>query len=157
MDALGTEVWVRRGVRPDALAQPLELALADVGQALTLGTRRRAGVEEDGDGELPPYALGELARELHAVVHGDAAHRHERHDVGRAHPGMLTAMRGEVDARGRHLHGAERGLDGRVRRRHQREHGAVVRGVGLGVEQPDARHPGDRLAQSIEDGLVTTV
>ena len=157
MDALGTEVWVPCGVRPDALAQPLELALADVGQALALGARGRAGIEEDGDRELPPYALGELARELHAVVHRDATHRDERHDVGRSHPGMLTAMRGEVDARGRHLHGAERGLDGRVRRRHEREHRTVVRGVGLDVEQPDARHLGDRLTQGVEDSLVTTV
>src|SRR5256886_4248101 len=37
-------------------------------------------------------AFGEPAREGHAVVHRRVAHRHERHDVGRTHPGMLAGV-----------------------------------------------------------------
>ena len=110
MDLLGTEVGIGRGVRPDALTQSLELSFADVRQALALGACGGAGVQKDGNREFAPHALGELAGELHAIVHGDAPHRHERHDVGGSHAGMLAAMFAEVDARRRHLHRPERRL-----------------------------------------------
>ena len=154
VDLLGTEVGIGRGVRADALPQSLELSFADVRQSLALGACGGAAIQEDRNGELAPHALGELPRELHAIVHGDAPHRHERHDVGRPHARMLAVMFAEVDARRRHLHGAERRFDRRGRRGHEREHRAVVRCIGLDVEELHARHMGDRLAQGVEHGRI---
>src|SRR2546428_13133561 len=51
VDAPRAEVGIGRRVGPDALSQSLELALADVGEARALGTRRGARVQVDGDAD----------------------------------------------------------------------------------------------------------
>ncbi len=57
----------------------------------------------------------------------------------------------EIDPLGRDPHGGERGLDARVGRRHEREHGAVVGRVRLDVEQPDPGHARERGAECLND------
>ena len=84
-------------LRADLLAQPLELAAADVGEVLAVGARGGALVQEDGDLELAPDALAELARERDAVLHRRSLERDEGHDVGGAHARVLAGVRGEVD------------------------------------------------------------
>src|SRR5436309_14148631 len=96
MDAPGPEVGVRSGVPADAVAQSLELALADLGESLALGAGRRPGVEIDGDLELGGDTLAQHPGKRDAVVHYHVAHRDEGHDVGRTQAGMLTRARGEA-------------------------------------------------------------
>ena len=65
----GPEVGRALRRRADLVANALELAAADVGEILAIGARGGALVEEDGDPELAPDALAELAREGDAVLH----------------------------------------------------------------------------------------
>ena len=128
------------GVLADPLAQPLELALPDVGEALARRPRGGVGVEEDGDLELLPDPRAEPLRVPDAVLHRAVLERDERDHVRRAHPRVLALVLREVEqARGRRRH-AERRLDGGVRRPYERHDGAVVVRVHLGAEERDARH-----------------
>ena len=83
--------------RADVVANALELAATHVGEILAVGARGGALVEEDGDAELAPDALAELARERDAVLHRRALERDERDDVGGAHARVLARVRVEVD------------------------------------------------------------
>ena len=157
MDVLRPEVGLGRGVGADPPAQPLELSLADVRKPLALGAPSGLRVQIDRHGQFPPHALGELGRERHTVVHGDAAHRHERHDVGRSHARMLPSVLREIDARGRHPDRAERGLHRRDGRRHEGEHRTVMRRIRLHVEESHARDGHDGRAQGVQHGLVAAL
>ena len=120
--------------------QPLELTAPDVFEVLARRVVRRLLVEEDRDPEAcRRRAAPTSLRERDAVGHRDAFDRHERHDVDGAEPRMLAA----VAAAGRSPRTAartaraiacfeRRGVAG------QREHRAVVRGIGGVVEQADA-------------------
>src|SRR2546422_5176682 len=105
MDAPGSEVGVRSGVPADAVAQSLELALADLGESLALGAGRRPGVEIDGDLELGGDTLAPPPGERDAVGPFHVAHRDEGHDVGRTPAGVLARGLCEVDPLRRHTHG----------------------------------------------------
>ena len=147
MNPGGSEVGCGGGVDTDPIAQAFELSSADVGQPLALGSARGPGVQEDGNAQVAARALGELHRERDALIHRDVAYRHERYHVRGAHARVLAGVGREIDARRRHLHGPKRRLDGGRRRRDEREHRAVVRRVGLDVEQLRSRHGDDRRAQ----------
>src|SRR5258708_27768305 len=68
---------------------------------------------------------------------------------------MLARMFGEIDPLLCDAHRGEGGSDRRGRRRDEREHRAVVRRVGLHIEQLRARHSADRRAQRVDGGGIT--
>jgi len=73
-----------------------------------------------------------------ALAHRHAHQRDERHDVHGAEARMLAAMLAQVDVGNRALEQREdRPLNG-CGRSDEREDGAVVRGIGRRVEEPDA-------------------
>jgi len=67
---------------------------------------------------------------------------------------VRSLMLREIDALRRHAHGAERRLGGGGGRCDEREHRAVMRCVGLNVEQRHGRHRRQRGAQGVERRLV---
>ena len=69
---------------------------------------------------------------------------------------MFALVLREVDARRCFLHRRERGVDGLVHRRDEREDRAVVRRVGRDVEDGDTIDGGDGGANGVNDRLVTT-
>jgi hypothetical protein len=68
---------------------------------------------------------------------------------------VLALVFGEIDPVPRDPHRAERRFGRGLGRRHKREHRAVVRRIGLHVEQPDPRYRAQRRAQGVQDGRVT--
>ena len=79
------------------------------------------------------------------------AQRDERHDVERADAPVHAAMRAHVDRRehGRG-EGERRGLDG-VGRAEEREHRAVMVGIGVDVGEPHARDAADGVGEALDD------
>ncbi len=67
---------------------------------------------------------------------------------------MLARVPGHVDALARDGHRPERRLGGRGGRRHQREHRAVVCGIGLYVEQPYTGDAGEGGTQRVDGRLI---
>src|SRR5256884_2679587 len=157
MDATRAEVRIGGRIGTDALTQALELTLANIRQALPLRPPGRPGIEIDRDQELGRRALAEPPGERHALVHRDVAHGDEGDHVGRAYAGVLAPVLGQVDSFGGDAHGGERGLDRGVRRGDEREHRAVVRCVGLHVEQANAGDGRERRAEGLEGGGVAAL
>lgn len=124
--------------------------VADVGK----GSARGIGgvVQEDRHRKFGGDPIGERTRRVdghgHRFVQGD-----ERHHVERAEPRMDAGMGAEID---RALHPPRQFLEGGegVSRAGagQREHGAVMVGVGVEIEQ---RRPA-RRAEFVEDPRVST-
>src|SRR3989442_14119440 len=63
----------------------------------------------------------------------------------------------QIDALRRYAHGAERRVDGGGGRRDEREYRAVVRCVGVNVEQRHGRHRRQRGAQTVERRVVAAL
>src|SRR5689334_1453071 len=105
MDVLRAEVRIGRWILSDTLFQSLELAFADVGEALPLRACRGPGVQIDRYGELGRGTLAEAASERYTILHRRVAHRHERDDVRRPHPRVLPMVLRHVDPFGRDPHG----------------------------------------------------
>src|SRR5690242_17356010 len=105
MDVLRAKVRIGGWILSDTLFQSLELAFADVGEALPLRPRRGPGVEIDRDGEFSGGALAQATSEHYTIVHRRVAHRHERDDVRRPHPRVFATVLRHVDSLGRDPHG----------------------------------------------------
>ena len=143
--------WVRRGRteigrpphRRHLGGQPLELAAADILEVLAGRIRGGFLVEIDRDLEARRHLGSDFLRERHAVGHGHAFNRHERHHVDGAQPRMLAGVAAEVDIGDRTFEQRQyRSLDaGRVAG--QREHGSVVRRIGGMIEQADTGDTAD--------------
>ena len=94
------------------------------------------------------------ARMRHRIGHAEMPQRHERHDVERADAPVHASVRAHVDGR-------EDGLGQRERRRldgagraHEREHRAVMVGIGVDVGQPHARDAADGVAEALDDAAI---
>jgi hypothetical protein len=144
------EVRLPRSARHPG-CEPFELSTADVLELPACGVRRGFLVQIHRNVEAPRDLRCRRSRQCHAVGHLDATNRHERHDIDRTQPGMLAAMRSEIDRGERHLEEGEHGVlnsDGVTRKR---VHRAVVRGIGRHVEQLRARHALDGAGEPGDD------
>ena len=131
-----------------------ELALTAGSQVLALGTGGALLVEEAGDLQLVPEALGHTLAHLNALFHGHVHGGDEGDDVGGAHTGMLTLMLGHVDELSGLLGQQESALFHGGGGTDQGKDAAVVVAIGLDV---DGGHTGDgvgNINQSLEGGLV---
>ena len=137
--------------RPDVGTNALELTTTNVGEILTVGARGGALVQEDRNAQLVAHTCAELAREGDAVLHRRALERDERHDVRGAHAGVLTGVRGEIDALLRLADARERRVDNDVDRRDECDDAAIVAGVGAGIEDMRARHRRDGVTDGAND------
>ena len=107
------------------LGEPLVLALADGRQVPAI--RRSGGrlVQIDGDFQLLADPRADAAGKRRAVLERDALDRHERANVGGAHPRMGPVVATHVDHLGRLGNGLEGRLGYRLRRADERHHGPV--------------------------------
>ena len=103
-------------------------------------------MEVHGNSQLGPRARAQLVRQRNAVLHGRAFEGNERHDIGGPDARMLTLMCGEIDALLRDLHRGEGGGDGRLERRHEGDHRAMMRRVAGHIEHVGAGCAGDGVA-----------
>ena len=127
--------------------ETLEAAAPDVGQQAPAGLPGRTLVEEDRQAEAVRHLGGQVLRRGHGRLHGRIPQGDERHHVHGPDPGMDAFVVGQVDfgQRGcveREETGAE--VPGLAR---EGQDGTVVVGIGMEVEQPDARRRGDRSGQ----------
>ena len=148
------EVWRPRGLRHLG-GQPLELPATDVFEVLASRVRRGLLIEVHGERETLGDLGGDRLRQRHARCHGHALDGNERHHVDRAQAGVLAFMGAQVDGGNRafeQLGNARRQGGGRSR---QREHRAVVRGIRLDVEDPQAGDRAQRVGQAGDDVAAT--
>jgi hypothetical protein len=138
------------------VAKPLELAAADVGQVLAIGSRRGALVEEYRNLELASDAFAERASKDDAVFHRRSLEGNERNDVGRTHARMLAGVMIEIDALARDANTRERGVDRALDRNDERHDRPVVRLVRRDVEYGDAIDGGDGITNRRDDVGTTT-
>jgi hypothetical protein len=86
------EVRQPRGIEPNLFTQSFEAAAAEVREVGPVRVPRGAFIQVDRNVQLTPYALRQLLRQDHAIAHGDARKRNQRHNVGSADTRMNTGM-----------------------------------------------------------------
>ena len=96
----------------------------------SFGARGRLLVEKHGDLEFFPYPLAQPPRHLHAFVHRNVLNRNERHHVHHTEARVNSFV---VIQREPFHH--ESGQQARCLLADQREHTAVVVGIGVDVQQ----------------------
>ena len=133
------------------LGHAFKLTLAALGQVAALGPGRGILIEEGGNLQLVPDALGNALRQIDALLQGHVHRGDEGDDVGRAHAGMLTHVLVHVDQLGGLLAELEGNLLDALRGADHREHAAVVAAVGLNVHQGHARGGLCHVHELIED------
>ena len=132
----------------------LELTLAAGGQIAPLRAGGGVLIEERGQLQLLPDALGHAAGEFDALLHAHVLLRNEGDDVDGAHARVLPLVLSHVDGLDGLLGEPEGDLLDGLRRADHREHAAVVAAVGLHVEQGAAGHGIGHVHQTLEHGLV---
>src|ERR1041384_900704 len=100
MNACFAEVRQARFLAAYLIANAFKLSLSHRRQILALGPGSRFLVEVDRNAKLAPHSLTASACERDAFVHRNAADRHKRNHVDRAHARMLTGMLVEIDELG---------------------------------------------------------
>ena len=151
VNAARSEVGIAVGIRADLGTQTLELSASHVREVLAIGACGGALVQKDRDLELAADALTEGSRERDAVFHRAALERHEGHDVGGTHAGMLAAVRVEIDMLARRLDAGERRGDRAFHGHDEGDDRAVVRLVGGDIEDVHAVDGGDRIPDLCDD------
>ena len=151
---VGPEVRHALGVLADHFAQALELALAHLGQVLAVVEFGGAVVKVNGDIEFAADALAGLLGQRYAVLYRGIHDRDERGHVRGAHAGMFPFMVVEVYELGGLFGNREHGVGGGLHRGHEGEHGAVVVGVLLHVEDEHAGHGPGGVYNSVDLGEV---
>lgn len=97
VDPVRSEIRFAVRITPDRLAQSLELATSDVGEIDSVRTGGRLLVEVRRNLGSFGERLGELDRQLDAIVHVYASDWYKWDDVDGSHAGMFTLVLGHVD------------------------------------------------------------
>ena len=136
------------------LGHTLELALAAGGEIAALGTGGAVLIQERGNLQLVPDALGDALGHLDGFLHGHVHLGDEGDDVGRAHALVLAVVLVHVDALGGDLRELEGDLLDGLGGADEGENAAVVVAVGLSVEQGAAGDALRGLDELVIGGLV---
>ena len=147
------EVRLPIRVGEDLFPEPFVLSPTDVGQIAPIGPRGCFLVEVDGDVQFLSYPLAKLPCQHHAILHRHAAHGHQRHDVGRADAGMLSPMMVQVNQLSGGGNALKGSLHNSLRFAHEGDHGAVVVGIRLHVEDAHVGHAADGIGDSVNHRL----
>ena len=136
------------------LWQPLIFSLADGGQISPLGQGGGRLVEIDRNLQLLADPPADLMGDFGAVLDRHALDRHERADVGRAHPRMLAVLATHVDHLRRGGDCLEGRLGNRLGRADEGDHRPVGIPAGIDVQQLDALDRLDRVGDLLDYGGV---
>ena len=132
--------------------EPLVLRLiADVAELCPLRPQRGVRIEVHRYAVLLPHLFAEAVGERDGFGHGDAADRHERHDVNGAEARVFAFVRPHVDLGERCVHQCVGRLAYRLGLAGEREDRAVVVGVAGLIEKAHAGDGGDRGGDPRDD------
>ncbi len=130
------------------------MAAADVLEIHAAGPARGRLVEIDGNLEAPPDLFAHAAGDADTFLESDALDGDKRDDIGGSDARMHAAMAIEVDQLDGLANRADGGLADGLGRAGQGQHGAVVVGVHLLVQQHHAGDGERRAGQSRDNSRV---